>query len=39
MFMRVQPEENGGVVNTARGAYRATLLEVEDPAGERRDTE
>lgn len=39
MFLRVQPEERGGVVNTARGAYRATLLEVEDADGERRDAD
>jgi hypothetical protein len=38
MHLRVQPEEYGGVVNGSRGAYRATVFEVEDdPADDRRD--
>lgn len=39
MFMRVQPEAHGGIINAALGATHASLLEVEDapepaPTGE-----
>lgn len=31
MFLRVQSEERSGIINAARGAFHASLLEVEDP--------
>jgi hypothetical protein len=34
MFMRVQPEERGRIVNASRGAYIANLVEVDDPTEE-----
>jgi hypothetical protein len=34
MFLRVQPEVRGGIVNASLGATHSCLLEVEDPPGD-----